>query len=29
MNGRHLHDYMIATEGAVETFTLNEMTHIA
>lgn len=29
MNARHLKDYMAATEGAVEAFTLNEMTHIA
>lgn len=29
MNARHLKDYMAATEGAVEDFTLNEMTHIA
>lgn len=29
MNTQHLKDYMAATEGAVEDFTLNEMTHIA
>jgi len=29
MNAEHLKDYMAATEGAVENFTLNEMTHIA
>lgn len=29
MNNQHLTDYMAATEGAVETFTLNEMTQIA
>ncbi len=29
MNAQHLQDYMTATEGAVEAFTLNEMTHIA
>ena len=28
MNNRHLADYMAATEGAVEKFTLNEMTKI-
>ena len=28
MNNQHLQDYMAATEGAVETFTVNEMTHI-
>ncbi|MGD1873146.1 MAG: putative quinol monooxygenase [Mastigocoleus sp.] len=28
MNNQHLKDYMTATEGAVEEFTLNEMTHI-
>lgn len=28
MNNQHLQDYMDATEGAVEEFTLNEMTHI-
>jgi quinol monooxygenase YgiN len=28
MNTRHLKDYKAATEGAVEEFTLNEMTHI-
>ncbi|WP_281558209.1 putative quinol monooxygenase [Thalassomonas sp. RHCl1] len=29
MNNQHLADYMAATEGAVESFTLNEMTKIA
>ncbi|ELS01771.1 hypothetical protein Xen7305DRAFT_00014760 [Xenococcus sp. PCC 7305] len=29
MNNQHLKDYMIATEGAVEEFTLNEMKRIA
>ena len=29
MNNQHLADYMSATEGAVEDFTLNELTHIA
>ena len=29
MNKLHLADYMKATDGAVEEFTLNEMTHIA
>lgn len=29
MNNQHLQDYMAATEGAVEAFTLNEMSHIA
>jgi quinol monooxygenase YgiN len=29
MNNSHLQDYMSATEGAVEEFTLNEMTLIA
>jgi quinol monooxygenase YgiN len=28
MNNQHLADYMAATEGAVEDFTLNEMTMI-
>jgi len=28
MGNQHLADYMAATEEAVETFTLNEMTHI-
>lgn len=28
MNNQHLKDYMVATEGAVAEFTLNEMTHI-
>jgi len=29
MDNQHLKDYMAATEGAVEEFTLNEMTRIA
>ena len=29
MDNEHLQEYMAATEGAVEEFTLNEMTHIA
>ncbi|MEM7173955.1 MAG: putative quinol monooxygenase [Bacteroidota bacterium] len=29
MANQHLADYMKATEGAVDAFTLNEMTHIA
>lgn len=29
MNNQHLKDYLEATEGAVEKFTVNEMTHIA
>lgn len=29
MNARPLQDYVAATEGAVELFTVNEMTHIA
>lgn len=29
MGNQHLKDYMTATEGAVEDFTLNEMKHIA
>lgn len=29
MNNTHLTEYMAATEGAVASFTLNEMTHIA
>lgn len=29
MGNQHLKDYMTATEGAVEEFTLNEMTRIA
>lgn len=29
MSSKHLQDYMAATEGAVDNFTLNEMTHIA
>ncbi|GLS83804.1 putative quinol monooxygenase [Paraferrimonas haliotis] len=29
MANQHLADYMAATEGAVDTFTLNEMTQIA
>ena len=28
MSNRHLKDYMAATEGAVDAFTLNEMTQI-
>lgn len=28
MNNTHLAEYMAATEGAVASFTLNEMTHI-
>lgn len=28
MGNQHLKDYMDATDGAVEEFTLNEMTHI-
>ncbi|ARD22607.1 MULTISPECIES: putative quinol monooxygenase [Shewanella] len=28
MNNTHLADYMAATEGAVDSFVLNEMTHI-
>ncbi|MCR9197693.1 MAG: antibiotic biosynthesis monooxygenase [Planctomycetaceae bacterium] len=28
MNNRHLKDYMAATDGMVENFTLHEMTHI-
>ena len=28
MGNTHLADYMAATEGAVDSFTLNEMTHI-
>ena len=28
MEGQHLKDYMAATDGAIEEFTLNEMTHI-
>ncbi len=28
MNNQHLKDYLTATEGAVEEFTVNEMTHI-
>ena len=28
MNNQHLQDYLQAVEGAVETFTLNEMTHV-
>jgi len=28
MEMQHLKDYLAATDGAVETFTLNEMTHI-
>jgi len=29
MNAQHLKNYLAATEGAVKTFTLNEMTRIA
>lgn len=29
MNNQHLKDYLAATEGAVEEFTLNEMSHVA
>lgn len=29
MNNQHMKDYMAATDGAVEEFTLNEMTKIA
>lgn len=29
MNAQHLADYMAATDGAVDEFTLNEMTQIA
>ncbi|WP_076538261.1 putative quinol monooxygenase [Shewanella sp. UCD-KL21] len=29
MGNAHLAEYMVATEGAVEQFILNEMTHIA
>lgn len=29
MNNKHLKDYMAATDGAVEDFTLSEMTQIA
>ncbi|MGF1773306.1 antibiotic biosynthesis monooxygenase [Vibrio wakamikoensis] len=28
MGNKHLSDYLKATEGAVESFTINEMTHI-
>lgn len=28
MGNQHLADYLAATEGAVDTFTVNEMTHI-
>ena len=28
MNAQHLKDYMTATQGAIDVFTLNEMTHI-
>ena len=28
MDAQHIKDYMAATDGAVENFTLNEMTHI-
>ncbi|MCU7797194.1 MAG: antibiotic biosynthesis monooxygenase [Candidatus Thiodiazotropha sp. (ex Myrtea spinifera)] len=29
MDNKHLQDYLAATDGAVDEFTLNEMTHIA
>lgn len=29
MNAQHLKNYMVATEGAVDTFTLNELSQIA
>lgn len=29
LNNRHLQDYLAATEGAVEEFSINEMTRIA
>lgn len=29
MNSRHLKDYLAATDGSVEGFTLHEMTHLA
>ena len=29
MNNQHLKDYLAATDGAVEEFTLNEMTQVA
>lgn len=29
MNNQHLKDYLEATDGAIEDFTLNEMMHIA
>ena len=29
MSAPHLKDYLAATDGAIEAFTLNEMTHIA
>jgi len=29
MNNQHLKDYMAATDGAVEVFTLHELTHLA
>ena len=29
MNNQHLKDYMAATDGAVEAFTIHEMTHLA
>ncbi|MHC5114006.1 MAG: putative quinol monooxygenase [Planctomycetota bacterium] len=29
MNNQHLKDYLAATDGAVEDFTLHEMTHVA
>ncbi len=28
MSAQHLKDYLAATDGAVEVFTVNEMTHI-
>ncbi|NES24956.1 MAG: antibiotic biosynthesis monooxygenase [Symploca sp. SIO3E6] len=28
MNNQHIKDYMAATDGAVEVFTLHEMTHL-
>jgi len=29
MEGQHLKDYLAATDGCIEEFTINEMTHIA
>lgn len=29
INAQHLQDYLAATDGAVEVFTVNEMSHIA